>query len=651
MKKRLLTLGAIALTLSVNAQFITYVGNNANVYVKKNALVYNGGGVKTVGAGLVDNSGNIMVVGNATSKFVTVQADGSDKKDGGNFILRMTDENLNNLRYGQLYITGLEQANITGIVDKQYKDVAHGTYQQVALPFNAKVFSTLSDELGKSFSGDRWSQNEVLVWNNAKAVFEGLKINQGTEATEALVGGLKPRVAYYAIGAKGFNPSLAVKTVKGVPYADGFIETLHNAGKDIPFGDGGSNINHYREEYNSYLQDAFDGNTPWKGNYGRNLYLIGNPFLTNIDLKHVHHQIANIQGIRIKMGGVVTDKDGATYTDSYVPDQYITYNSGVPTGDNKNMIIAPMQVFALKLANNDSAKQLNIDDLRRFTYVSNTTYKQDAGVTTMAKGDSSTSLRTMSKASKSLLTSNTVKQLAVVALDAKGEELGRTYYVVYANGVSGQPEKVSTQVIAGKNVIGTFEESKEGGLDNDLKNTYWLYINEANENDFKGKEIPMRLYSKDIKSLKFEIQENANDIAEGQEKLSTGESFYINTGGKVVALGNGKSIAIPSTEAEFGLYYGKPSSVDKVIENEAVARPSSTFVVFDNSVDAYKLIFDSSWKTASVNVYDMAGRIILSQDNVNAANHFTLNLPSGRGTYVVTAISELGHKFSQKIIK
>jgi len=60
-----------------------------------------------------------------------------------------------------------------------------------------------------------------------------------------------------------------------------------------------------------------------------------------------------------------------------------------------------------------------------------------------------------------------------------------------------------------KTIIGTFEESKKGGVDEDLINSYWLYINEANENDFKGKEVPMRIYSPDVKSLAFEILENA----------------------------------------------------------------------------------------------------------------------------------------------
>lgn len=43
-------------------------------------------------------------------------------------------------------------------------------------------------------------------------------------------------------------------------------------------------------------------------------------------------------------------------------------------------------------------------------------------------------------------------------------------------------------------MIGTFEEDKQGGFDKVRQSAYWLYINEANEVDFKGKQIPMMIY-------------------------------------------------------------------------------------------------------------------------------------------------------------
>ncbi|MDO4225286.1 MAG: T9SS C-terminal target domain-containing protein, partial [Bergeyella zoohelcum] len=285
MRKSLLTLGALVVAMSANAQFIQNVGDGASVTIQTNSLLYNGGGVKVVGTGVVKNSGNVMIVGGATSKYSTVTTAGADKTDGGNFILVMTDTTSGNYRYGQLYIEGLTQDRITGIVDKQYKDDTHGTYQQMALPFYQKKFSELNDEFGKTFSNTRWTQDEILV-NNNKAVradhFTSLSTQTTADATST-VAGRNANTAYYMIGAKGLDLS-TVKTIKGVPYAEGITETLQDAGKDINFA-GGYARNVYKERYRTYLQDQFAA-TAWAGDYGRNIYQFGNPFLTNLELSY-----------------------------------------------------------------------------------------------------------------------------------------------------------------------------------------------------------------------------------------------------------------------------------------------------------------------------------------------------------------------------
>ena len=225
---------------------------------------------------------------------------------------------------------------------------------------------------------------------------------------------------------------------------------------------------------------------------------------------------------------------------------------------------------------------------------------------------------------------------------------------MHADGISGQPTKLTTQVTANsKTVIGTFEESKKGGVDEDLINSYWLYINEVNENDFKGKEVPMRIYSSDVKYLAFEILENAEDIADRQERLSSGESFYIFDGKNHVLVGNNKKISV-SSDANFGLYYGKPAELASSKNTIAtIQKPSATILAYDESIAAHKIIFDPEWKKATVQVFDLSGRLIFSQANVDATKgEFVVNLPNAvRGTYVVTAVSETGKKFSQKVIK
>ena len=681
MKRKIFTLGLLSLAFSANAQSLLGVQDQASLHIKEDALIYSGGELKTVENGVIDNFGNVMIVGGG---FKTVTASNTDKTNGGNFILRLwTKPGITNgsivnggnvIKYGQLYIDNqTTQAQVTGIVDKEYKDNSHGAYQQMAIPFYKKKFSELSTELNANLSGNRNNRTGVLVWNNSKVRFDHFDpVNNNT--TDIKLAGHavanSGATSYYAIGSRYFNSftggtlntlSTNVFTIKGVPFAGDITAVLSGAGDSVDFGVGGKNTNYYREQYKSYLGDHWEhSSSPWTGNYGKNIYQFGNPYLTNINLKYIGTIIDNLMGVRVEPSTSVKA------TGAEAGGVYVSYNNaGVAIGDVKHVIVRPMGTFEIKLSG-PSVRVLDFGQLRKFAYEANTsnTSTYNSGVTVQSKSSnkefslselSELSTNSTAKIANARLSSSTVKQLGVIALDADGKELGRTYYVVYADGVSGQPTKFSSQVTANsKTIIGTFEESKKGGVDEDLINSYWLYINEANENDFKGKEVPMRIYSSDVKSLAFEILENAEDIADGQERLSSGESFYIFDGKKHVLIGNNKKISISSTDAEFGLYYGKPVELTSSKNTIAtIQKPSATILAYDESIAAHKILFDPEWKKATVQVFDLSGRLIFSQANVDATKgEFVVNLPNAvRGTYVVTAVSETGKKFSQKVIK
>ena len=84
MKKNLLTVALLVLSISVGAQVICSVNKDAVFYVGENALVYNGGGVQTQQNAIYDVHGNVMVVGSGTDLFKTLALGGGDKLDGGN---------------------------------------------------------------------------------------------------------------------------------------------------------------------------------------------------------------------------------------------------------------------------------------------------------------------------------------------------------------------------------------------------------------------------------------------------------------------------------------------------------------------------------------------------------------------------------------
>jgi len=345
-----------------------------------------------------------------------------------------------------------------------------------------------------------------------------------------------------------------------------------------------------------------------------------------------NNSISSIQGIQYDPGTVITLPTGTFSTGA----KYVNFTSGtpVPVGD-VGLVIKPMQTFMIKLRDNNaeagSNKTLSFDNLRRFKSnprANGTVYSVNA---------------------KTGETAGTVKQLGVIALSEDGTELARTYYAVYPTAVTGHTTQPTAQSILGnQNIIGTYEEDAvNGGYDMNYINAYWLYINEANENDFLGKAIPLALYNSAIKSLKFEIRENTELIEDGSHQLSTGTGFYYKSpNGEAVEIKQNQ--VIPVASDKYSLFYGKPSGV---LGTDGGTKPSRTKVVYHQLIDKFVVRFDPNWKTADIQVYDMSGKLILGERKVMADRDFVLDLGKANSAYIVTAVSEKGEKISSKIVR
>lgn len=632
--KNLLTAGVILLGLSANAQ-ITYVGNTAVLTVTPNTLVYNGGGLKVDTGGAFNNGGNVMVVGTGSDKFETTTTGNFTLKDNTPGVFTASPS------YGQLYISGITQGNLTGIVSKEYQVPSNGSYQQMAIPFYNKTFSTLGNGtatgdfgVGKTFVNSRYSKNEILKWDAFKA------LSRNTDITSATV----DPTGYYMVGGANLNVATSMHTLKGMPYADGISVTLSGAGTGADFGSGGNGKNIYNERFNTYLSDEFV--TPaWDvaNGYGKNIYQYSNPYFTNLDLSNIYindatangdgNYISNIQGIRVD-GTYTNTRAGGTVNNS---EKYVTFTNANPpvlVGDITYLIIKPMQTFEIKLRNNTTAQTLGFDKLRRFNNVvrnPSTPYSVSAAKNSGSGG-------------------STVKQLGVLALDADGNELGRTYFVVYDSGLSGHSSIGTTQVSGEQtNVIGTYEENPTlGGVDSNYASQYWLYINEANEKDFNGKALPLSIFGSDVKSLKFEIRENGALVDTGVHNLSTGTGFYYEaSNGKVEEAAQDQTI--PISNSQYSLFYGKPTQI--LGTDTSISKISRTQVAYNPSIDNYILKFDSEWKKADIQVYDMSGKLVLSKKNVSTSNDFVIQLAKENRAYLVTAVSEKGVKATAKIVR
>ncbi|PIE50351.1 MAG: hypothetical protein CSA38_03920 [Flavobacteriales bacterium] len=646
MKKKITTLMALALAISsVSAQQVMcHVDKDALVYVGKDALVYNGGGLQIKDTGKWENHGSVMVDATAADVFKTLDATGADKTDGGNFYNRINDTatgydyskvgEMNT--YGQLSIHGITQANLTGIVNQEYQRESNGAYQQIGLPFYKKdIIDGLSQDFGVTFTDERWTVKEPLYFDNASAVSESIGYGDDTGVYGC---------TYFMLGAENSGLDTTVKhTLVGVPFAEEATPdlTLDYSAVGVNFGPGGTNINNYNELYNTYIQDAFHQGNDWEGDFGKNLYQFGNPYLTNLDLSYIHQNangsnLSNIYGVRLQHTGVTFGDQVGSAAATY---RYVTYPTGVPTGDVDRLIVRPMDTFVVKMKDNTGANQaLNFTNLRRFKYetrMSSVPY----GVAAPRNNANST-----------------VKQLGIIGLDSQGNEVGRTYYVVYAGATTGFSENNvnSAQVkAASANPIGSYEESPEGGYDTNLWNTYWLYINEANENDFLGKNIKVHSYNTNITSLKFEIRENASLVPNGTHQLAQGIGFYYkNTNGQVKQVKQGDIVPLEgytNNNLAYDFYYGEPLVLGT---QDQAGVTSRTRVVYSPTHQNYIVMFDSNWKKAEVKVYDMSGKLVISEKNVDASSDYVIKLNDNlKAAYTVKVVSEKGEEVITKILK
>lgn len=652
---------------------LTYVGNSALVTVQSNTLVYNGGGLQTAGSAVVNNSGNIMING--------VAADGLTIAPTTSFNLKFNGAQ----SYGQLYIKDIPQGNISGKVNKEFRaDVNSGTTarQQVALPFFnytiadlvANITNSPSNTGGNYLnvtnaannSAGRFSPSSVFKWNNAKARFD--QIVSGGDLTTVNVG---TALDYYIIprrnsaGTEVWNAANTgnVTTFSGTPVSD--ITTVQSlsltgAAAGISFGFNGSAANYFGEKYRTYLDDPFQSKTGnggnWEENYGKNLYQVANPFLTNIDLKYIGqaettnsdgNAIPNLQGVAYYTSGLTWTKASGTGYPSENNNGgsngtagrtiVMTASSGVFQAgdvDANRLIIKPMGEFMIKLSTDNgsnAASKIDFTALRRFSNVLRNNTTDTTNPTSRTADDTD------------IPADKIVKQLAVIMYDSDSLEIGRTYYAISPSAITGNnPGNTLLQAYNGDDsIIYTKEENINGGEDVNISTK--LYINEANEIDFKSKEVPLYInYTTSPYYLVFEVYEKGERMPNG---LSNGNHFYLkDSQGQLFKIDDGSSFSLSGNQ-NLGLYYQKP---DATLLAESVLA-SQTFIAKKDS--HWVVRFAKNWNKATVEVYSVAGQLMSSKSNISTSTDYLIPVNyQAKGVFVVKATSEKGEVVIKKIV-
>lgn len=656
MKKNLLTLSLVGVCTFLNAQ-LTYVGNGALVHIQDKALVYSGGGVKLDGNAKVNAIGDFMVVTPSQSFEVAPTAD---------FRLKYSSPSV----YGQLYIKNMPQANITGKVNKEYVDVKHGNTgrQQTALPFYNYSITDLQASLphinvtnsALTVTG-RFNKRSVFKWNNATAVFDQLT----TTLTPTVVG--KP-TDYYILsrrlydGTEVWNPTLVAenpnanlqgyvpssasdlysansmkKIFKGVPVSDlntADTEVTLSGAFNGSFGINGAAKNAYNEIYNTYVDDPFV-TTKWSADYGKNLYQHGNPYLTNIDLSLVkkgtaatddENAISNLNGISYYTSGIENSFPvGSTYASTSAVVRTFDSAGNVNGGLANDLVIKPMQEFMIKLTDNTS-QTLKFSKTRRFAQ----TARPEATPYSVTARVSNAPVVT--------------KQLGVVLYDANDTEIGRTFYIVNNEAVSGfSPENARMQATTGSTSIYTKEEQLSSGAD--VNANYNLFINEANEADFSGKEIPLVVNNANAAKLKFFLIEGGK-LVEDKGNLSNGKSFYYSNNGTLTKIKSGDTFSLTNTNFTYGLFYEQPAGVlgtSELLKGQTIVAKKD---------QGYIVRFNKNWKQADIEVYTSAGQLLHSAKKVSTYDDYKLPLDNvTNGVYIVKIKSNDGEIVTKKVIK
>ena len=74
-------------------------------------------------------------------------------------------------------------------------------------------------------------------------------------------------------------------------------------------------------------------------------------------------------------------------------------------------------------------------------------------------------------------------------------------------------------------------------------------------------------------------------------------------------------------------------------------------MVFNPENDSYFVKFDPTWKNATVQVFDMSGKLVHNVDKVSASGRYELPLQRTTAGYIVHITSDKGEKVVTKILR
>ena len=695
MRRKLLTLGALAAVFAMNAQ-TTYVGSDAKFFVSTDASVYSGGDfmIDSNMEKSVENKGNITINGNY------VKGPNNTSNEGREFVNIYT----NNVNYGQVIISSDKDATARMTVQRPAPSTNYfdGSYE-MSFPYVDSV-KYLMHSFGKNesdFKGycpknapcpDRYKMT-LTKWDNNRLHHDAVEKGDSFKAGDIYNLNLREndmkQVAKGTISYKG-TPSgkpYDREGIKGVitPFASNpsqFSEAKYNDWKVMR--------NPYLEKYESYL-----GYTKTASKiYGKNIYRFGNPYTSNIDLSELDKDTQTSNSgeswLKIKFNGEAdggdfrplfqySDTDDisnygiANFTILKRMDDYdddwtrkkgtITVKSsyhaarindaGAWEGAAEALIIRPTETFqlyfpAISLANafnNDRilAVNVNLEDRHKtFSHspVATVTTKTNADLNIPGlKTNSVSGLRTTSvgKIRKEVPNFHQLK----ISLVQDNQQLGNPVFLVGAD-----YKKEEGQASGNSNAVFLY-----GVKDNEIEYKSKKEFNGFNSLSYVGKPLGVgfnHLTKGQTYRLLFGLYEG--NIFNQVDKTS--EFFLKDTKTNEVTQIDPKKdytfVADEDVEKRFVIYWkalpqAKKDNTEKTPEtlpNLNTLASSHKTIIYEDAGKG-RIRFENISKTADIQIYNVAGKLVSSISNVTTEADYAVNV-SSVGMYMVKVTYQNG---------
>ncbi|MGQ2117209.1 T9SS type A sorting domain-containing protein [Ornithobacterium rhinotracheale] len=641
MKKHLFLIASVFAAFTVNAQSTLTVLGDTNVKVQSGALLYVQGDAKVKNysdtSKKVSNDGKIKITNGLTNENAT----------GANFVNEFPSTG----EYGQLIV--LNDGTNTGFISSDVKFNSDYVFYPLALPYNGitagdvvkQVWGEGADlaqafipfQAGrnpkfKKFDPKRY-ENPLFRWNNETFTLDHL-------AQDYQIGQNSKQADYYAVSGN----SKVLKGIKkdklalsGIPNNKSFSVTLKSYTMKSNFSE-----NAWGEVYGSYISDfTMDMPDKWNkydlkdteytntGNFGDNIFFLGNPYTSNIDLKQLINQ-SSAQSSVVALIQFTNANDVNNYnvgvnngTASNAYGKNMNGATGQGGGDANLFVVRPFQTFAVKT--NASVTLKFNDDIKKFD---------------IAKAETPNNM--FAKAGNDDFS---LVQVGISLFTKDGQETGQKTYVA-ASDIYAKRNEIVTELhnIALKDDntgIYTEQDQEEVATRGGGK----LYVNGINADTYVGKPVKLVMQNANgayifKANLNKEAKESANKFFFEDKKT-----------GKVIKIGEDFAYGFTSNGTEkdrFAIYWAAAPKANSAADTAKEA--TNTTTVFRAGND-FKVRFDKGIRKADVYVYNISGQLVSSAKGVDASTDYVVPVQGNATVYIVKVVGDNGSVVTKKIIK